>query len=52
MKEKHEKDLRPSCGIIRVGLALSFGFSAVLVVSFGPAWLVVPVVIAYVAIVG
>ena len=52
MKTQHAKDLGPSCGIRRVGLALGFGFATVLAVSFGPVWLVVPVVIVYVAMVG
>ena len=52
MKTQHAKDLGPSCGIRGACLALGLGFAAVLAVSFGPAWLVVPVVIVYVAMVG
>lgn len=49
MKTQHATNAVPSCGIGRVVLAVGLGFVAVSAVSFGPMWLVVPVVVAYAA---
>lgn len=48
----YTNDLVPSCGIVECAGHVILGFAAVAAVSFGPAWVVVPVVIAYAAMVG
>lgn len=51
-KTQQSPDLVPSCAIIEwVGLFV-LSFAAVSVVSFGPAWSVVPVVIAALVVIG
>lgn len=49
MKTQHAADLMPSHGIARAGLWISFSFAAVLAISAGPAWLTLPIVVAYAA---
>lgn len=51
-KTQQAKDLVPSCGIGKLALNFALGFAAISAVSFRPEWLVVPVVVAYVATVG
>lgn len=51
-KTQQAIDLAPSCGIGKLSMHFAFCFAAVAAVSFGPEWLVVPGVVAYVATVG
>lgn len=51
-KTQQRANLVPSRGIELAVYWLVLSFSAVFAVSFGPEWVSVPVVVAYLAIVG